>query len=448
MKPKIVFFSRSYQGKLFPLLKSDNYDSIHVTLTMNEKKELEKKGFNIKYCFEEYDNSNFNIDPSYLLTSYLSDRFLHKYRIDQRLQILKNEASFWSDIFDEFQPIVVINEQVAIEISEVMYIEAKKRSIKYLAWMTNPVNGYFYWVTDPLSLSLDKNIFDTEPSERSINLAEKYFNNIVETNERPYYLIPYLKYNRFRNLLSSIRRFIKTYCHETFRNKKGRSYEDYHNEAINLFNLALRSYMFSYDDIEMLDKYEIVLYPLHFEPEASLSYLSEFFSNQAAVIENISKCLNNDQILVVKEHPAQPNKLLSKKYQYLRKSVSNLYYLPHKITSYEIINKSTLIVTLTSHLGWEALILGKPVFLFGKMFYDNYPKINLFQSYDQLKHDIRKKTYKFPDKMSIIKYTAQLLEISDKGMPFPCDDLYKEENINNIIKAIEKEITKIIALKS
>ena len=91
MKPNIIFFSRSYQNKLFPLLKSDKYNSVHVTLTKEEKYFLESIGLEVKYCFEEFSNKSEDIEVSnYLLSSFVSDRFLNIYDTAFRIDFLKN----------------------------------------------------------------------------------------------------------------------------------------------------------------------------------------------------------------------------------------------------------------------------------------------------------------------------------------------------------------------
>lgn len=441
MKPKIIFFSRSYQSDLFPLLASDKYESVHVTLTEEEKIKIEKLGYKVEFCFELYERSCELPSNGYLETSFISDRFLNKHRNDDRIKFLKKEVAFWADVFDTYNPIAVINEQVAIEIAEVMYIEAKKRNIPYKAWMTNPVNGYFYWTSNPMSLSLDENIFEIEPSDASVKKANEYIRNIIDKNERPYYLNPFLKISRSKNLISATKGIIKGFFREYLSNNKQQfKYEDKFTPALVFFERSFKTYFLKYNNLDELNDYEIVHYPLHYEPEASLSYLSEFFSNQVSLIENISKCLNQNQVLVVKEHPAQPGMLLTKKYQNLLKTVSNLYYLPNTVLSFDVIKKSELIITLTSHLGWESLILGKPVYLLGKMFYDKHPQVNKFTSWEELRSAIRNKKYKHPEKQSTIKYIAQLIEISYEGYPFPGQDLYADNNIKKIIYSIESEL--------
>jgi Capsule polysaccharide biosynthesis protein len=439
-KPNVVFFSRSYQAKLFPLLKSDKYNSVHVTLTKKEKLSLEEKGIENVYCFELYNNYSEIPVSNYLETSFLSDRFLNRYKSDYRISLLKKEISFWNTVFDKYEPIAVINEQVAIEVAEVMYLEAKKRGILYKAWMSNPLNGYFYWTSNPMSLSLDKKIFEVEPSPASIEKAEMYIKNVIEKYERPYYLNPFLNVTKYQSFLSSVKGVIKVYIKKYIGNSENNLYENNNPAVYNAFERSFKVLYLKYDEINKLNKYEIILYPLHYEPEASLSYLSEFFSNQVALIENISKCLKSNQVLVVKEHPAQMGMLLTKKYRTLVKKTSNLYFLPSTMLSFEIIKRAKLIITLTSHLGWEALLFGKPVYLLGKMFYDKYPFVNKFESWEQLRQSIRNENYRYPDKKSILKYAAQLLQISYKGSPFPGSNLYANSNIDRIIYSIEREL--------
>jgi hypothetical protein len=440
MKPTIVFFSRSSQNALFPLLASDKYISVHVVMTKEEKCNLEKIGLIVEFCFEEYNKYSSIPDSNYFTTSFVSDRFLKKYSIEDRIKFLTNEIAFWSDVFDTYKPLAVINEQVAIEISEVMYIEAKKRNILYKAWMTSPMNGYFYWLSNSLSLVLNTEIFEDEPSDSAIEESKRYLKRIREDNERPYYLEPFLGKTKIRNIYSSLKNLVISIFREKIIRRNTSQYEVKNSEALCFFERSIKSIYKRYDKIENIQKYEIIVYPLHYEPEASLSYLSEFFSNQVAIIENILKCLSHSQVLVVKEHPAQSGMLLTSKYNRIKKIHSNLFYLSHTVTSYEIIKYSSLIVTLTSHLGWEAVILGKPVFILGNMFYQSYPYINRFVSFEDLRRRIREHEFIYPKEEATTKFIAQLFEISYKGMPFPGTDFLKKENTQNIVSAIEKEL--------
>lgn len=441
IKPNVIFFSRAHQSDFFPLLKSENYVSIHVTLTLEEKKKLEAKNLQVEYCFETFNKSVTDIPDDYLLTSYNSDRFLYNLNIEERKNFLNREVAFWAEIFDRYKPLAVINEIVAIEIAEVMYIEAKKRDIKYLAFMDAPIKGYSYWVADPISLSMDDEINNVIPSEESRRLAEEYIRNIINKNERPYYIIPFLiRQNKYLDLFRALKRLI-------FHFLKRRRIDCYYSGSkISIdssklqFEIAIKSFIKKYNAIDEINNKEIVVYPLHYEPEATLLYFSEFFSNQVALIENLVKCLTLNQVLVVKEHPAQAGMLLTKRFQKLLEMNPQLYFLRSSISSFDLIKKSKIIVTLTSNFGWEGMFFGKPVFLLGEMFYDKYENTNRFNSFEHLRESIRSKNYKIPDIPTLTDYTAKLFERSFKGVFWPCDILYSDENIKNIISAIEKKI--------
>lgn len=444
-KPKVLFFSRDYQSILFPLLRSEKYESLYVVLTSEEKERIENLGYPVVGCFNE-DVKKLEpdyIEPDYLITSYASDRFMGSFNLDKRRSILGKEIAFWKNILDNNKPDFVINEVVAIEISEVIFIEAQKRGIKYLAWMNNPLNGYFYWTSYPMDLSLDSAVFSSEPTSESVIKAEKYLSDIVEKDIRPFYIQPFLKRRKIRHLISSTISILKTIIKNSFRLAGKRfQYEDYLDTHWDDFLRTINTFNFNYDNIDDYNETELVFFPIHFEPEFSLLYLAEFYSNQVALIENISKCLKTNQILVIKEHPQQPGMLALRKYKYLRKYFSNIIFLPSIIPASYVIKKSKLIITISSHLGWEALFHGKPVFLIGKMFYDKHPDINHFTNFEELRSSIRQDNFKYPDSQNTIKYMAQLLDYSYPGYPFPSDYLYRQENIELIIKAIESEITK------
>jgi CDP-glycerol glycerophosphotransferase (TagB/SpsB family) len=157
--------------------------------------------------------------------------------------------------------------------------------------------------------------------------------------------------------------------------------------------------------------------------------MSEFYEDQIGLIRNLAKCLKNNQLLVVKEHPQQPGMLLSKSYRQLRRRLSNVAFLPAEYSTKKLILLSELVITQTSTAGWEALILGKPVIVIGKVFYDKYPKIM-----------IHNKQYQIPEKEDTLKFIAQVWNYCQEGNPYPATELYNQENIKRIVHSIEQRL--------
>lgn len=109
-----------------------------------------------------------------------------------------------------------------------------------------------------------------------------------------------------------------------------------------------------------------VFFPMHFQPEASTLVNGVWYTNQVALIENISKSLPLGYSLVVKEHPrgrgARPM------WQY--KHISSLYNVSFSdLPSKEILSKSGAVVTISGSVGIEAMAFDKPVILLGRTFH-------------------------------------------------------------------------------
>jgi hypothetical protein len=447
MKPKILFFARADHAYLAPLLESPEYDSVLVTMTVAEKRQVEQTGRKVQACFEEeYDGlSSEKPDSNYLETSWSADRYLGKLSIQERELILGKEITFWKNILDTYQPILAINEPVAIEIAEVLYLEAKKRNIRYLAWMTPPIDNLFYFQTSAMHGSLSDDVFQVEPTVEDYEITRKYISEVIEGQGKPFYV---------RNLRSRYSLFTllsNMYCwllclkmRYTYRNRAksiavfGDSSSIFRQKIINAF----RSLVYRYDRMEHYANYEMVLYPMHFEPEATLKYWSEFYDNQAATIENIAKCLKLTQVLVVKEHPQQPGMLLTPPFQKLRKRSSNLVFLPAEVASRELIRQASFMITLTSTAGLEALIAGKPVIALGKVFFDKHSAVTTINNFEELREIIRQNKLSPSNPVNTLKFIAQLVNYCYSGNPWTNKATHSDVLVQKVSKAIEIELIK------
>lgn len=444
-KPTILFFARGYQVDFFPKLISDKYDSIFVTLTKSEKQKIERNGISVIGCFEEdFDKIEIDntVNESYLDTSFMSDRFLGHFSFEDRNRILNKEIAFWGRIFAKYKPNAVVNELVAIEISEVLMIEARKRNIKYLAGMNCVVYDYFYWLPNPLTIS-GKFLPNISPSDQSILKAKEYLREVYEKSYKPFYVKNLPSRYNLKLIISAVVKLclIKSIYFIRGLNKKF-FYENYTLEYKKRLIILVKGLFNKYDSIEKISSdVEVIFYPLHQEPEATLNYMSEFYSNQCSTIENILKCLNENQILVVKEHPVDKGALLMNKFLELRRKYSGLYFIPAEVHGRQVLEKTSRVVTLTSTVGWEAFVLGKKVYVLGEIFYDNIVGADFISDFKKLKEVLRKPVIKNPIKQDeLVHFIAQMVEISYRGNPFPFKDLYSKENINNVIEAVYNEV--------
>ncbi|GGA11959.1 hypothetical protein GCM10010923_23300 [Blastomonas marina] len=439
-KPRILMFARGYQADFFPELRDDAYEAVYVTLTREEAAQVRATGAEVAACFEaDYDAiTPAEVPEHYLYTSFMAERFLGRYDHDKRIEILGKEIAFWRGLLDRFEPVAVLNELVAIEISEVLLIESRARDIPYLAGMNCVVEDFFYWLPDPMTIS--GRTFDLpEPGAEAKAEAAAYFEELRQQDYKPFYVKNLAGRRDLRPLAAGVLKTIQWWWRDRRSRTGAFRYESYLEEYSKRIQTFFASFMRPYDRLEEIgeDK-EIVFYPLHQEPEATLNYMSEFMANQAASIENILKCLGPHQVLVVKEHPVDKGALLRPKFRTLRDNYSALRYLPAEVPGRAVLKRCERVVTMTSTVGWEAANLGKSVCVMGEIFYDDLPGIKRVASWKELREAMRTPVAKLPrvDPATAEHFVAAMTEASYRGNPFPYPELYSERNIARVKHAI------------
>jgi len=443
--PRILFFARGYQAGFYPELADDRYEAVFATMTRAEAEQVRAKGGKVAACFEEdfAALAPTEVPDHYLATSFVSERFLGRYTQGERLDILGREIAFWRGLMDRFKPVAVVNELVAIELSEVLLIEARARRIPYLAPMYCVIEGLFYWLPDPLTLSgaaLDL----PDPGPEALALADAYLDQVSQSDYKPYYVRNLAGRRSPKPLLAGIAksalwRWRDRASRRIAGNPGAFRYESYSEEYAKRLQVFLASFTQTYDDLaDIAQNREIVLYPLHQEPEATLNYMSEFMANQVATIENILKCLGPHQTLVVKEHPVDKGALLRPKFRDLRERHSSLAFLPAEVHSREVLARCERVVTLTSSVGWEAACLGKSVCVIGEIFWDSVPGVRRIGSWAELRAAMRTRVEDMervaPEDAR--RFVAGLAEFSLPGRPLPNALLYDADNIAAVRDAV------------
>jgi hypothetical protein len=446
-KINILFFSRDYQANLFPLLVSEKFNSLHVTLTISEKLIVEKLGGKVIACLEtDYPFLiEANISMPYLIFSWGSDRFLRDYKYKERLTIQKKIISFWSNILDEYKPFAVVNEPVVIEVSEILYIETQKRKIKYmsLGYFNNP--NSFFWFPDAISNSFKSIIGSIEINKLDQDKAIEYISKIKE-DLKPQYVTNLNSRLSVIRLLTLFRDLLIGFYIKIIKRDKIIRQICY-GDNLDLYKLNLKLFLLSiyrqkkYNTIFEIDSIhsDKLFYPLHYEPEGVLFYGAYFFDDQLELIKNILKCIGENKILVVKEHPQQPGFLLQEKYLNLRKRYSNVFYLPSEVPSKVLISKCNLLLTLGGTIGFEALVNKIPVINFGSVFYDSFEGVINCKSYHEL-YKIFRTNYTFKQDSDLIEFTAKILKLTKVGNPHPNTNLTDSNNIKSILNSIISEL--------
>ena len=161
---------------------------------------------------------------------------------------------------------------------------------------------------------------------------------------------------------------------------------------------------------------KFVYFPLHVDPEASTMVLSPFHTNQLALIENLSKSIPADHLLLVKEHIPMIG-FRPKNFYKTIMSFPRVKLINPSFNQFSLISKSSFICTITGTVGLEGLLLRKKVLLIG----DNAP-FSLFEKGLIVESDISNLSKGFYDlkklspldDQSIIRYLGLIFQESFK----------------------------------
>lgn len=143
---------------------------------------------------------------------------------------------------------------------------------------------------------------------------------------------------------------------------------DYHLQNFRGFRREMRR---PYTGLAQLEGRRFVYYPLHFEPEATLSGVETLFTNQLYAVEVLSKSVPSDVAVMVKEHPAaignRPPGWMDILARFPR------VVLAHPFDdSIALVRHSGVTVTIAGTAGLEAALLGKPVLSLGPSYRLNF----------------------------------------------------------------------------
>ena len=126
----------------------------------------------------------------------------------------------------------------------------------------------------------------------------------------------------------------------------------------------------TYDSWENFQSSKFVYYPLQFDPEAATMVLAPQATNQLLVLELLSKAIPAEWSLVVKDHYTMLGRRPASFYKSL-KSIPKVQFLPVTTSSFELIQNSELVVTVTGTAAWEAMLMGKPALMLGPTHFQN-----------------------------------------------------------------------------
>lgn len=345
-----------------------------------------------------------------------------KYETDVAIKLL----SFFDYIFSNNKPDCVIYENVSNAFSYAAYLMAKKYGIPFFGVIGSRLPGRFELWDNPFGLSdaILKKMKNGLISCDAYDFAEAYLTGSAcvpdyMKNNPTSYDVSYIKH--YTSKIKELKLIIRLFGGDVYFESK-KTIQSPH-PLVDIFFRACRVFArkiklniinkYFYDDVVDSDKY--YLYPLHYHPESSTSVLSPNYVDELNQIKNIAFNLPLGRMLYVKEHPNAVGFKGMCFYRSLSR-IPNVKVISHEMNTTKLLDNCVGVITLTSTMGYEALLKGIPTFVFGDVFYNAHPKCINIKNYGDIYPLLSKHQYRDFDSIINRNFVAAYFSLTYPGI--------------------------------
>jgi capsule polysaccharide modification protein KpsS len=344
-------------------------------------------------------------------------------------------VQFFDEIIERESIDYILYENVSNSFINVAYEVGRKRGVTFIGLAGSRLPGRVEILTSIFDSSKDylRHLNEYLSSERAVtgedhaylkNYLADFMSSIpdyMKTNNLSVdipLLARYLNQNKISKLVSHLKYDIEYRDQIKFAYQSSSPTYVSYRLFCRSFYRKLKSFFLPslYDKVDEKEQY--FLYPLHFHPESSTSIAAMPYVDEYNTIRNISFNLPVGTKIFVKDHPSAAGFPSLKFYRELKK-LPNVRLISHNEHTKLLIKNALGVVTLTSTVGFEALILGKPVLVFGRVFYENHPNChrveNPFYLNDQMKRMISEGAVNVPAEATVWAYYQMTASNSGKG---------------------------------
>lgn len=312
--------------------------------------------------------------------------------------LVANLGHFFVELFREHQFDSVVYENVSNSFSYFAYAVASARGARYIGFAASRIPGRIdvldrAWARDSRLEKLYRGILagDTKVPEDIAAATRKYIANFdhIEPDymaAHPFeagLLDRYAKRRPIQRMVRSMKYRVTQAEDAEFGFQQGNPFvafpEQFARESLRRGKLKILERRHYQRDIDTSVPY--FAYPLQFHPESSTSVDGPAFIDEWSNIQGILQNLPAGYSLYVKDHRHAAGRQPLAFYERLCRQPNVVLVSPY-YNAKNLMRNAKAIVCSTSTFGFEALILGRPVFVLGHPFYDFVPSCKRLSSFD------------------------------------------------------------------
>jgi len=307
---------------------------------------------------------------------------------------------FFEYIFEQEKPDAILFEPPSGYSSKIAYHLAEKYKVPYLGIVTSRLDNKLdlydsYW-TDSRFESTFRNLNYKDISQKERKFAKDFTERFISHTYVPNYMgISKIFFSPFGFVTHYVKR-IKERAGLMllfWQNRKRFLGHDFEGEIIfwnrvkapfGMFKRQVRIFLQKniYGKLNKDDKF--FLYPLHVSSESTTVVLACYHSDQLNSIKQMAFALPFPMKLYVKEHPNAIGARSMNFYKTLKR-IPNVVLISPGENLQNLIKRSFGVIALTSTVGMEAALAGKPAYVMGDVFYIHHPMCRKIRDFPDLK---------------------------------------------------------------
>lgn len=476
---QVLCLSRSYLAHLLPAVgRSSDLVFHHIVQTRAEKVVVERAGGRVVLCIQDVvrealrsgasrawrEPDDFRAVTGFPWSPIHADRYLPSFDEPLRGRIAGALQAAVEDLFARETYVGFVSEPVALFITHLLFYHCRRSGTRPLLWANTYFPGYFYFADGTTFATPVKRHATPAVSEEEIaTVVQTYADGVARDTAGPVYHHSFsdakvTKWSYFSQrrgeaalvirpgwsarLIQSVR-----VARAVAKRLALRWDGDFMTAGAvaehRFYQRCLWGRRDAYDVMPADVSPDRVVFPLQFEPEASLLYCAPHIGSQLEFADTLLRALPPGKTLWIKEHPNQFGALTLAPWRALKQRHPSLRFLHGRESGRVLMQRSGPVVSISSSMGMDALLCGRRVLVMGDVFYRGFPGAVAVRSTGDLVAALQDPTtYQRHDDWDALLSVLRAIGMQAyPGDPQPSATLFSDENLARLRAAILAEVS-------